>query len=457
MTSRLSSEVSFGSGHAFLPGARAVMLFDEGPAKPSSTPKVKGSPFSGMISWGDGNDYPQQVIDMINGSPETLSLLGWLIDVMYGAGLSYEAFDTTATGKRVYTELIDTEVDDFFKANDLNTYALEGLTDYTWFMNHFAELIKNKRGDKIVQITSQEASFCRFSTQNRAGYSDKVFINANWPAGKPDDEYTIPVTAIDPYDLNKVLTAQALKDPKFILPVSFPSVGKVTYQVPGWHSLMSSGWLDVAKAIPLFKKALMKFQMTIKYVIYLPPNFWELKAKLTDQDWGTMAPKDRLAMQKEYSDGMNKYLADVENTGKAIVVEQGWDPYLKVQIPGFKIESIDDKLKDGAYLEDGEQAGAHIIRALGLTPSVVGHFTGKGMGAGSGSDARVHFNILNNRLNARRDRFLSALNLVADYNGWTKRMPGFRWKFKEFVMDTLDVNHNTSNPKNTPEDAKAAA
>lgn len=117
-------------------------------------------------------------------------------------------------------------------------------------------MIKNKKGDKIVEVTHQEASYSRFGIQNQTtGYNDIIYINANWPFGSVNDEWTTPVPAINTKDRYKVPKFQASKDKKAIYPLSFPFPGNMVYQLPNWHSIFPSKWFDVAVQIPILKAA----------------------------------------------------------------------------------------------------------------------------------------------------------------------------------------------------------
>lgn len=441
------------AGVDFLPGSSVLLVDSDAPAVKSSAPLKRqyGNTGSGVMNWGQTNALPQEIIMLCNQSPELLSLLDFYHTTLYGTGLYYEVYNgKDAQGKHTWTEGYDPEVEDWIKFNDINTYFLESCVDFSWFFHTFPELIKNKRGDKIAQITNQEAAFCRFGLQNQQGFNDKVYINANWPRASVADPLTIPVTAIDPYDLYKVQTVAKMADDKFILPVSYPTPGALVYQSPGWHSIFPAGWYDLSKLIPILKKAMMQFQMTIKFVIEVPQRFWEIKAEDQGKVWKDLLPNEKKAIKKSVLDEMNKFLTGAENAGKAFMSTFGIDPKTGAKIPGVTITPLDDKIKDGKYIEDGKEASGQFIRGMGIPVPLMGPISSGQMGAGSGSDVRIHENIFSNRLEPRRQRLLSPLNFIADYNGWSSRLPGFRWAVRRMSIDTLDLNHSTSNPTPSP-------
>lgn len=447
MAEQLPSDVFEVDANAdFLPGAKVLLVTTDEPAALSSSPIVKSTGGGGgIIKWGPGNNHPQQIVKLSNESPEILSLLDFYMTTMYGNGLYYEYIaGSDSKGNPIYKRGFDPEVEDFIAYNQLNSYFLENVMDFCWFANTFPELIKNKRRDKIVQITSQEASFCRFSEQGTKGFSDKVYINANWPSASFDDEETIPVAAVDPYELNQVEYVKALKADKFIFPANFPSPGRVAYQNQIWHSIFDSGWSDIAKLIPILKKALMQFQMTIKYVIEVPQQFWERLAQDRNQNWNELTPAQKKKIKSDLKQEINDYLTGADNAGKSFLTTYGFDVTKGTKIPGVTITALDDKIKDGKYVEDGKEASGHHIRSFGIPIPLIGPISSGDMGAGSGSDARIHMNIYNSRLEPKRFCLLKPLNFIAEFNGWRTRMPGFRWRVERPVLDTLDIAHQTT-------------
>ncbi len=112
-------------------------------------------------------------------------------------------------------------------------------------------------------------------------------------------------------------------------------------------------------------------------------------------------------------------MAGTDGAGKSIMTITMPDP----QNPGntikvFTVTAVDDKIKSGLYIEDSQEASSHIYTALQVDPTLSGISPGKQMGAGSGSDKRVAFNVFSALHKFHRDLLLEVLNLVRDYNGW---------------------------------------
>ena len=75
---------------------------------------------------------------------------------------------------------------------------------------------------------------------------------------------------------------------------------------------------------------------------------------------------------------------------------------------------------------------------MGVDPSVIGAgIPGGKLGAGSGSDKRVAFNILQSLKTADRDITLSILEFIQDFNDWD---PKIKFAFENIEITTLDKN-----------------
>jgi hypothetical protein len=105
---------------------------------------------------------------------------------------------------------------------------------------------------------------------------------------------------------------------------------------------------------------------------------------------------------------------------------------------------IEDKLREGTFLEDSREASQHLRSALGLDSALTGDGPGKGMGAGSGSDKRIALNIYVALQQPYREVLFEPLYFIAEYNGWTKRYPHFKLKTVEIQLETLDRAHQTT-------------
>ena len=433
---------------SYLPAISAAITFKDNKGAQPTTVLPKLTSAGDVSFWGDDNLFPQTVISDVAASTIVQPVLEWKAKALYSGGLVYGSLQVDETGKETLKRIIDPEIEDFFKKTLINRYLIEACNDFYWFYNGFNEIILTKDRSKIVALTSQEATYSRWAKRNTStGQIEKCYINANWDNGGTV-ENSISVPVIDPY-FDAVENLRSGKEYKYIYPTFYPTPGKSYYQLAGWNSLRESGWLEFAKSIPLFKKNLMKNQISIKYHIEVAQDWWSWKyPDFTSFD----AKKKKETMEAELST-FNDLMVGHEKTGKSIMSTFKTDPHTGKEYVGWRIQAIDDKIKDGIYIEDSQEASSHHFSALGVDPTLIGISPGKGMGAGSGSDKRVAFNIYIANTKAEQDLILEPIDFIAQYNNWTSRIPGLTFWFKSYWIATLDQGsgiQQQSQPSNKP-------
>ena len=418
----------------YLPRHGAVVLDKSATKTKPTAPAVKASG-SGLIApWGDDNLFPQNVL----GKAEKTflpSVIQWQVRAM-GSRLIYgiEEIDA-ATGEEKFRRVKDPVVEAWLKRTNIGRYCVETASDLYWWGNMFPELILSNDRSEIVSISAQEAMYCRWEVQNQStGLVDNCYINANWDNGGTEANSTV-VKVIDPY-YDPVGSLKARKEFKYIYPLSFPSPGKTYYQLVSWDSVRKNGWLEIAALIPTWKKALMQNQVSIKYHIEIPEYYWSWKYK----DWHKMSQAQQTNARSTELSEFNSFLTGEEKAGKSIMTTSKFDEGTNTKYPGWTITALDDKIKDGKYIEDSQEASAHILFAVGLDGTLIGSAPGKGFGAGSGSDKRVAFNMYMELQQPNEDLILEPLHFIRDYNGWN---PEYKFKFKRNQISTLDSGNET--------------
>lgn len=413
--------------------------------KPAS-PRVSslGSGPDEVAYWGEHNDFPQNIINVAEHSTELPSLLDWQARALQGREIiAMQRFlnrEKGDNGEWDYKPIDDPEINKFLTSITTKRYMREAALDFFWFWNVFPELIKSKSGDKIAYIGTQDASHCRWSKQDKQGNIKKCFVNANWGASGPyNAENTITFPVIDPYSSESVNEMKESDKASWIYQMSYPSPGKTYYQLSKWNGFITSGWADVARAIPNAKRSQMKRILSAKYILQIPITYWPAAYK----DWHKLDQTEQLEIKKRKVKEINDQLAGDENAGKTILTEVGFGLDGK-EIPGWKIIPIEKANVEGENLEDSREASEHLMRALGVDPTLVGDGPGKKMGSGSGSDKRVAFNIYVALLQPYREVILEPFYFIAEYNGWMDKYPGLVFKTLEVELETLDKSHKTS-------------
>jgi hypothetical protein len=396
---------------------------------------------SGLVApWGPGNDHPQRVMADLGKSTILNPVLDWKTRATYGQGIVYgKVVDYKEDGSEVFKRVKDPVVKEFFQKSNLTRYGMEGLQGLHYFAMAFPELVISNDRSLITSLAIQDTPFCRFSTPKpNLPVPEWVYISANWPAAQPDDGYTTRVPVLDPYGNVVQSLREDTRGFKYIYPLALPSPGHALYQLAPWNVIRNSRWFDVTLAIPEFKIQLFKNQLTIKYIIEADVRYWAWKYP----DWADKKESERKSIISSELEAFEKTMAGTDGAGKSIMSVTMPDP----QNPGntikvFSVTPVDDKIKSGLYIEDSQEASSHFYTALQVDPTLVGISPGKEMGAGSGSDKRVAFNMFVATHTFHQDQLLEVLNLVRDYNGWD---PDLEFRFLTPQINTLDTKSESS-------------
>lgn len=416
----------------FLPGVQASVFVKKNKDDATKPAKVKPENTNPDYSpWGDDNLYPQNVMEDLEENSIALRVLSVRSATHFGRGII--AYIENEEGKK---QIIKSgPVFDFFKRNMINARWPKHILALETFANSFPELIMNKNGDKINTINILDPVFCRYEKMDEKTLRiNKLFYSAKWPS--PTEEYLQTISLYDPdkFDSGKY------KDPKFIYPIFYESLGTTYYHKAVWHGVRNSGWLEIANKVPQLKKYIMKNQMIIKYHVEIPDEYFTKR-------W----PPDKFskeeieAKRKSKIEELNSFLTDVENSGKSIVTFKFYDSVLKQEYPGWTINTIDNKLKDDAYLPDSQAANSEILFSMGVDPTLLGAgIPGGKLGAGSGSDKREAYWMLNANMGISRVKSLEVLYFIRDFNKWPDNV-----QFDYEVVDTSQTQdeHPTKTEK----------
>ena len=407
-----------------------------------TSPKVKEN-FSNstdkIAKWGEDNLFPQTVYKEARKNTIIPSTLDWKARALYSGGIVAGKVEYKESGGQLvesFVPEINSDFEKFKKTNALNRYAIEASNDFYWFYNVFPELILSKDRKKIVSITNQEAMFCRWGLHNSKGIVEKCYINANWDDNETENSPTTTIVpVIDPY-YDPVTALRDRSEHKYIYPLSYPTPGGTYYQLAHWNSIRESGWLDFTSDLVKFKRSLLKNNMSIKYQIEIADWWWSWKYP----KWDSLDDKARKVIMTAEVKAINDFLKGAEAAGKSIITVLKHDPHTGKDMKGWTITVIDDKLKDGAYIEDSQEASSHMLYALSVDGTLIGSTPGKGMGGGSGSDKRVAFNIYISMCVSHQDIILDPLHFIRDYNGWD---PDLTFRFKNTLITTMDKGKET--------------
>ncbi|MFK7049887.1 hypothetical protein V3Q77_08295 [Flavobacterium davisii] len=410
-----------------------------------STVKIDVKDKQGVIvSWGKNNDYPQKIMEAVRLNGTSSSALRFQRKAHYGNGIVFYKEEADANGKKApklvpITEL--PEVHAFFKKSFFERFSKETIADLEYFSIAFPEYVLSDNFQTVNRVKRQKTAWCRFEVMNEQnGLVEHVYISEKFGKGSFDvneNPFVEKVALIDPYLTPDEVRAycQQNKIHKFIRPIFYPFIDEAYYPKAEWHAVIESGWMEVANSVPALKKAIFENQMTIKFKIDVDPRYFE---QVYAEKWGKMSVEERMKIREQLIDKINESLVGNDKAGKAIQSLKIVDRDGKVS-SAIEITAIDDKLKDGSYLPEAEAANSEIAVAIGVDASLIGGagIPGGKIGAGSGSDKRVAFDVLNSLKKSDRETTLEVYDFIAQYNGWDLTI---RASFENTRIETLDKN-----------------
>ncbi|SEC46615.1 hypothetical protein SAMN04489761_3071 [Tenacibaculum sp. MAR_2009_124] len=401
----------------------------------------------GIASWGSNNDFPQKLLKEVRKNGAATSGLSLVKDSIYGRGfiLFQEVAEENKNGeekrKLVKTSLRQfPKINSFFKASQMKRFFKDSITDLTYFAIAFPEYILSNDGNSIARVYRQKAAHCRFELmEEKTGFIKNVWVSTKWADGVDlDSDYAKKIPLIDSYwsaeEVKEYCKANKIKS--FVRPMFYTMLDESYYPVASWHSAYYSKWIHVANSIPEFKKALFENQVNIKYHIEVDEDYFKSKYKGSDKEWSDFTLEERATTTKQFVEFIDKYLRGSENAGKSIWSMIYKDDHGK-PFPGVKITAIDDKLKDGSFLPDGEAANSETLFAISVDPTLIGAGIPGGMTAGGGSDKRVAWTIQCARAKPKRETVLESFEFIQQYNNWDAEIDG---AFEDTQLTTLDKN-----------------
>lgn len=408
--------------------------------QPSDLEDVTGDD---IALWGLKNDFPDQMEKHIESNPDLANVLEYKAKKLYSFGVTYKVMVEDEEGNAKYIDKVIPEIEKWLKRN--REFYLKACINIFRYYNVFPELVLSLDRSKILYISCKETKESRYSVLDKVtGYSKYVYLSPNWQYGATTkDPKTIKIPCISPIHFPPELLKERTDSLNYILPISFPT-GKKYYQLATWTSIIVSKWLDLANSIPKFKLALMQNQVTIKYHIQMP-DYW-MKWKFPKFD--TLPKDERKKLTDQEIKKFDDFLVGVEKSGKSITSIFKTDPATGKEWPGWRVIAIDDKIKDGKYIEDSHEATTKIYSAAGVDPAIGGFTPGKSGANRNGSDKREASNELATANFAFEELIMQIYEYVSEYNNWdalaTAALKG-KYSNASVVWGSLKAYHQTLN------------
>jgi hypothetical protein len=437
--------------HAFTrdSGTQIVAIGDEFFKRISvPMPEKKNEEYEKQIlaPWGIDNKFPILAQQYIEKSSILAGALRDIIAFTYGMGVfTYKTEEVATDGSELVRIIHDKQIEAWMEQSLINRYCLQTISDYYRLGNAVPWFIMNQ--GKVHQLRVIKAARARREKVDpTTGYSEYVYESGQWDTllpksvkreiKKEESRIIKKLRVLDPYDYFWQLGKSGYKNlNEFAYWIDTYTSDREYYHDSPWHTAIRNGWLDIDIGVPEMKKALFKNAITLRYIISIDVQYWYSIYGQTK--WAAMTTKEKDDIMNAKFDEIEKYLKGAANAYKSITSEHYLDARGVVQ-DKIKITVVDDKMKDGSFLPDGQQAASIILAAIGIDPSITGmSIPGAQSNSRSGSDKREGLFILNNKLKIVRDAILEPLYMVKKINGWDADI---KFGFRNIELTTLDKN-----------------
>lgn len=421
----------------------AIVKSVNGDSSSHTTSKPNTKEGKKYIEWGDSDKLPIELSSKVRKNGSASSAMRVKERAHYGNGLTLYKTTVSDNGKKVinYHPLEqNTEIYSFLKKIKYKLFLQETIKDLEWFNICFPEFVLSPDRTKIASVRRQKTAWTRFAAPDDSGTIDKIYISSKFGTSSNIDVENNPFVSEIPlmsiYATPEEIIAHCKKNniDRFTIPFGYATLDESFYPEADWHAILNSGWLEVANSVPQYKLSIFLQQVSIKYIIEIDERYFQ---KVYNEEWVKFSIEEKQRIRKELIQSITDNLGGTDNAGKSISSimfqnEKG------EQVSAVKITAIDDKFKDGSYLPEAEAANSEVLFAMGVDPSVIGAgIPGGKLGAGSGSDKRVAFNIMQSLKTADRDVTLSILEFIQEFNKWDDTI---QFAFENTEITTLDKN-----------------
>lgn len=396
-----------------------------------------------VASWGTDNLYPQNRIELIEKDSELPQLLDFKARMLRGVGVRpFKVVDTDGNGNDILVPATDEKkIWKWSKSRKVRQWLSEASVDFNYFYNTFPQMILSRDRSIITDIAHQETAFCRLSEQNKFGRITHAFLNARWD--KYNEQYTRVLPVIDTRAVDDIEQLRREKQYSYIFRCKYPVPGNPFYSTPLHEGFFTGGWYDVSQAIPEAKKYIMQNMMLVRYHLEIADWWWE---KRYPGFWEDYTEEQRMSKQQDELENFNDFLIGAKKAGKTITTDMVWDEDQGKYKSAWVITPIEDKEKEGKWIDDSREASMHKLRAMGLDPAIIGAGPGRdNASAGSGSDKWAAIKLYLATLPQHREVLLQPLNFIAEYNGWADRDIEFH------IVDHSFFYTNTASEKKSTE------
>lgn len=434
----------FGAGKSALVSVNTSKAQDVAMYKAASSNIIEEQGKKPWILWGSNDNFPRDIVKLIRKSTVGKSALHLLTKAIYGQKLiTYTVAGYDQNGGEIIKYVYNQEWEDILRQSNFNAVRLGLMQDYTYFGWAVPEIRFNGNKTKVWGIDYQKTSHCRMAqADSNTGRIPSLYISGNFPNVTETDCQILPVIDYIRYPDQIQEIKDNTKDFLYVMPTLWPDVLNDYYPSVYWDSARESGWLEIATSIPAYKKALFKNQMSLKYDIQIPFEYLETM----EPGFSKKTTEDRDKIVNDLYDEIVDKLTGADNAQKALMSFFTTDRASGKPVGQWIIKTIDDQMKNDAYLPDSAAANSEILFSMLVNPAQTGQGnTGGGYTGGSnngGSNIREADLTMRSNLQADRDLLYSFFEFVKLYNGLD---PNLKLAVQDRVLTTLDTGNEVKN------------
>lgn len=398
--------------------------------------------------WGNNNRQPTEMRTLIDGCGVLNAALDAKARLCLGKGLQpFILRNIDAEGKEELEWVNDNEVHDWLEESELYQHLLDMSYDENAYGWCAGTMVFNRAKTRVNRLRRVDVYDCRLSRRRpeSGNIIKELYMADDWGIVHGANDKSIVRLPLALEGREHTTIKQAMDGSR--LPPEMAYInrrrrdGRQYYANPLWYS--AKQWVKVAAEIPRLKNAMFQNQLTIKYVVTISRSYWEENFP----GFSTMPLDKRKAIVSEVHDTVEKALTTTDNQYKTIFTSTSVDPVTKEEVPHIKVETLDDKIKDGKLLPDSSAANSEILFALLVNPALMGAGQPGGPYSNNagGSNIRESYLTAIMMLEAERKSNSRIMRVVKKINGWNRLETNGRlvWRFPAGVLTTLDTGKST--------------
>lgn len=382
--------------------------------------------------WGEDNQLPQRREALILDNNIVGQLIATKREITLGGGI-YTYRTEWKDGQEVEIPIeTPTQIADWLEENNIDDYLECAAGELFKHSNIPTEFIATRDYKGIARMTIKACKYMRAEEQDKQGRINNYYYRGNWGDSNRQGQQSLKAIRIPAFNQYKDRVQN-----KSIFWTGDKLFFDGYYFKPAYWG--GKEWIKTSNNIPVFHQHNLENGYNLRYHIEIPYDYFLDRVKYdkcsTDPEREECI-KEAGTAEQNFIDDMNKFLAGMKNSGRAVFTKYKHD--MEKKYPGIVITPLVVDLKDDALLKLYEKSNDANISAQGIHPILASIQTqGK---LSSGSDIRNALLLyLATKAPLPRKLLLRPLQIVQKINGWDKTI---KFGFKDQLITKLDENPN---------------